>query len=184
MGGVMDMLLYKYWGWSPFRPWEHIRLQDDAYLPGVIGGANTADAPAFDLYNESRPMYGTVDDVGAVEGRARPEQETTTVRTGSNAIRFEGAGFQDIFLPVNDASITVSVYGRYDSNYTGTLPQLQVLNIPGVADQTDTMTGGANAWEQLSVTFTPTSKGIARIRLVSNDTSATGESFFDDLDIT
>ena len=129
-------------------------------------------------------MHGTVDDIGAVEGRARAELETTTKRTGSNAIVFEGAGFHDILLPVDASSTTVSIYGQYDGTYAGTLPQLKVFNIPGQADQTDVMAGASGSWEALSVNFTPTSKGIARIRLVSNDTSAGGECFFDDLDIS
>jgi hypothetical protein len=184
LGGVGDLPLYRFWGWSPYRPWEPIRLQDDSYIHHVIGAADTSVAPAFDLYNEARPMHGTVDDIGAVEGRARAEQETSTVRTGSNAIVFEGAGYHDILLAVDASSTTVSVYGRYDATYGGTLPQLKVLNIPGVADQTDTMTGGSGSWEELTATFTPGSQGIARIRLVSSDTSAGGECFFDDLTIT
>jgi hypothetical protein len=184
LGSIGDLPLYRSWGWSPYRPWEPIRLQDDSYIHHVIGAADTSVAPAFDLYNEARPMHGTVDDIGAVEGRARAEQETTTTRTGSLAIRFDGAGFHDIFVPVDVFSTNIVVYGRYDSNYTGTLPQLQVLNIPGVADQTDTMVAAADTWEQLSANFTPTSQGVARIRLLSSDTSATGECFFDDLIIT
>ena len=183
-GGVGDYPLYRFLGWSPYRPWEPIRLQDDAYIHGVIGDANTSDAPAFDLYNENRPMYGTVDDRGAVEGRARPEQETTTTRTGSNAIRFEGAGWHDFIIPVSNQSTTVSIYGQFDSNYTGSKPILEVLNIDGVADQSDIMTGSADAFEELTATFTPTGDGVCRVRIRSQDTSATGEAFFDDLTVT
>ncbi len=183
-GGLADFPLYRFLGWSPYRPWEPIRLQDDAYIHGVIGDANTSDAPAFDLYNENRPMYGTVDDRGAVEGRARPEQETTTVRTGSNALRFEGAGWHDFIIPVLNQSTTVSIYGRFDSNYTGSKPILEVLNIDGVADQSDIMTGSADAFEELTATFTPTQDGVCRVRIRSQDTSATGEAFFDDLTVT
>ena len=125
-----------------------------------------------------------LDDIGAVESRARPEKETTTVRTGSNALRFDRAGYHDIFVPVVASSTTISVYGRFDSNYTGTKPQLKIWNIPGVVDQSDIMTGGADAWEELSINFTPTAVGVCRVRLVSNDTSATGKAFFDDLTAT
>jgi hypothetical protein len=183
LGSIGDLPLYRFWGWSPYRPWEPIRLQDDSYIHHVIGAADTSVAPAFDLYNEARPMHGTVDDIGAVEGRARAEQETTTVRTGGDSVRFDGAGFHDILLPVKAFSYTVTVYGQFDATYTGTLPQLQILNIPGVADQTTTMTVGSGTWEALIATFTPTSQGIARMRLISNDTSAGGECFFDDLTV-
>lgn len=344
MGGIADILLYRYWGWSPYRPFEPIRFNDDSYVPELIGAGSSAYAPAFDLYNEARPggigeaqyywfnasdaaavdneavwandanafdglitsasaqtstagsnstnelfgegtnapssgptivavrmrVFGYIslvggspvghaeaftdgrgeslgevtwnntdttggksdwttlstpsggwdytklqalevafwrtadsgvntvnvrvcelevqtapaDDIGAVEARARPEKETSTVRTGLNSARFEGAGFHDMPIPVGTGSSTVSVYGRYDANYTGTLPQLKVMNIPGVADQTDVMVGAAGNWEQLSVNFTPTSVGVARIRLVSNDTSRAGNCYFDDLEVT
>jgi hypothetical protein len=184
LGGIGDLPLYRFWGWSPYRPWEPIRLQDDTYIHHVIGAADTAVAPAFDLYNDPRPMHGTVDDIGAVEGRARAERELTTVRTGDNAMRFDGAGYHQIMLPVDTTLTTVTVYGRYDATYSGTLPQLKVSSIPGVADQTDTMTGGSGAWESLSVNFTPTSSGQVLIRLLSNDTSAGGECFFDDLTVS
>jgi hypothetical protein len=184
LGGIGDLPLYRFWGWSPYRPWEPIRLQDDTYIHHVIGAADTAVAPAFDLYNDPRPMHGTVDDIGAVEGRARAERELTTVRTGDNAMRFDGAGYHQIMLPVDTTLTTVTVYGRYDATYSGTLPQLKVISIPGVADQTDTMTGGSGAWESLSVNFTPTSSGQVLIRLISNDTSAGGECFFDDLTVS
>jgi len=183
-GGIGDYPLYRFMGWSPYRPGEPIRLQDDAYIHGVIGDANTSDAPAFDLYDEDRPMYGIVDDRGGVEGRARPEQETTTTRTGSNALRFEGAGFHDFIIPVSNQSTTVSIYGRFDSNYTGSKPILEVLNIDGVADQSDIMTGSADTFEELTATFTPTADGVCRVRIRSQDTSATGEAFFDDLTVT
>jgi hypothetical protein len=127
----------------------------------------------------------TEDDIGAVESRARPHQETTTTRGSSTAsFRFEGAGFHDVLVPVTASSTTISVYGNYDSNHSGSLPQLQVLEIPGVADQTDTMVAAANTWEELTATFTPTAAGIARVRMVCRDTSGTGKVFFDDLTVT
>lgn len=185
LGGLADLPLYRKFGWSPYLPFEPMRNPSDDDWTSLIGDANTADAPATDLYGNPRPLHGTVDDRGAVEGRARPEQETTTTRTGSNAIRFDGAGYHDFLVPVAAQSTTITVYGRYDSNYTGSLPKMDVLNIPGVADKTDTMAGAANAWEQLtSGAFTPTSAGVCRVRVSSQDTSATGQSFFDDLVVT
>jgi hypothetical protein len=122
------------------------------------------------------------DDRGMVESRSRPHRETTIVRTGDNSIRITGPGPLEILLPVDATSTIVSVYGRYDSDYTGTLPQLVVTDIPGQTERTDIITGAADQWEQLSVSFTPTSKGIARIRLINNATNF-GQCFFDDLDV-
>jgi hypothetical protein len=76
------------------------------------------------------------------------------------------------------------VYAQHDATYAGTLPTIQALNIPGVADQSDVQTGGSGSFEALQVTFTATEEGVARIRLLSSDTSAGGECFFDDLAIS
>lgn len=185
-GGVADLAFRRTYGWSPFLPFEPIRLEDPsgsgAYSSGSIDSGSTSNTE--DLFGNPRPMGGlstaAADDRGAVEARARPERETTTTYGSSaNAVRFEGAGFHDFLIPVNATSTTVTVYARYDSSYSGTLPTLKVMNIPGQSDQTDTMTSGSGTWEQLSASFTPTAAGVARVRIISYDTSASGQSFFD-----
>ena len=126
----------------------------------------------------------THNDVGPVETRARANKETSTVHAGSTAANFTGAGFYETFVPVSATSTTITCYARYDSNYAGSLPKLEVFNIPGVADQSDTMALSANTWEQLSVTFTPSAAGIVRVRISSQDYSLTGKAFFDDLAVS
>lgn len=122
-------------------------------------------------------------DVGAVESRNRPIRTSGTVHAGTYASEFDGAGFHDVWVPVAATSTIITVYARYDSNYNAAVgnPKVLVLNIPGVADQSDTMSSGANTWEQLSCTFTPTSAGVVRVRLLSQDASTNGKCFFDDL---
>ena len=345
LGGIADMPLYRFMGWSPYRPWEPITLDDgvDAYTHAAIGAGDTTVAPAFDVYNETRPMgarvgtrvdsyyfdasdagptdEGTVwtgdanafdgdtatsattstvgsastnrllaegtnapatggtildverrvfgsssdgtgdmwvrvytdgegellwntsllnlssagawnpwasltvpsggwtwakiqaletycwmgggtdiavhaieirvthtaqgqDDQGAVEARTRPVQDTASVMTGVNSVKFLGAGYQDWLVPVLAQSTTVAMDARFDSNYTGSKPILEVLNITGVADQSDVMTSAADTTEELTVTFTPTAAGVCRVRVRSQDTSVDGEAFFDDLTVT
>lgn len=120
-------------------------------------------------------------DIGAVEARTRLAKESTTIRSGTYAGNFTGAGYHDFWVPVDASSTTISVYAQYDSNYVGSKPKLEVFNIPGVADQSDTVTGSANTWEQLSVTFTPTAAGVVRVRISSQDASTNGKCFFDDM---
>lgn len=120
-------------------------------------------------------------DVGAVEHRGLMQQESTTVYVGDYSARLEGAGVWETLVPVSAEATAITVYARYDSNYTGNKPKIEVLNIPGVADQSDTMTSSANTWEQLSCSFTPTADGTVRLRLISQDTSLTGKTFFDDM---
>ena len=120
-------------------------------------------------------------DLGAVEERNRPTKSSTVAHGGTYSARFAGAGVKSFWVPVAATSTTISCYARYDSNYSGNLPKMTVKNIPGVADQSDTMTGGANAWEQLACTFTPTSEGWVRVILQSQDVSTGGYCYFDDM---
>lgn len=122
--------------------------------------------------------------MGAVEARSRPAQDTDTFHSGAASARFDGAGYYDAMRPVDAEETTISVYARKDSNYAGDPPILEVLNIPGVADQSDAMSGAADNWEQLSVTFTPTAPGWVRVRLRSRDNSTNGKCFFDDLAVS
>jgi len=189
LGGIADLMFYNLLGWSPWKPWEPMNAVDGTVLtPFVSAGDDAATTPADDVYGNSRPMgrsaATTKVDTGHVEARARGQDETGTVRTGSHSMAIKGAGYHDMHLPVDAALTTVSVYARYDGNYTGNLPKLEVLEIPGVADQSDIQTGAAGAWEALSCAFTPTSAGYVRVRLLSQDTSADGECYFDDLAVT
>ena len=115
IGGVGDYPLWRYWGWSPFRPGEPVRLQDDSYVHSVIGDGDTGTAAATDLYGEARPMGGRAgeridvyyfdasdagptdndavwtDDANAFDGDEGTLASTTTVGTQTtNELRGEG----------------------------------------------------------------------------------------------
>lgn len=120
-------------------------------------------------------------DVGAVESLPLPVQNSTDQYEGTYCMELAGAGLFSFWQPVSAASTTVEVRAKYDSNYTGTKPQLVITNISGVADQTATMTAASGTYELLSLTFTPTTASFVRVKLISNDTSVTGKCFFDDL---
>lgn len=183
LGGICDNMLRKAIGWSPYAPWQPIRLLDGTYSSPGVEAATATYAPAEDLYNNPRPMGRNADDVGPVEANPRISRETGTVRTGANSGGFiRGAGYLDKLFQVDAGPAKVEVYARYDGNYTGDLPIMEIYNIPtGVADTSDAMTGGSGSWEKLECTFTATEAGWVRIRLRSRDTSADGECFFDDL---
>lgn len=176
-GGLADYPLRRALGWSPYLPWEPISPN------AVIDRASLPDYGSQDMYGNRRPMRRGRD-AGAVEARQLPRQETGVTHEGDNAIRFGGAGYHDFFIPVSAAAKTVTVQARRDSNYTGDNPILRVLNIPGVADQSDAMTGSADAWEELACSFTPSAAGVVRVRIESRDTSASGIAYFDSLDVS
>lgn len=153
---------------------------------GMIGSVGTSGIGALtDALGYIRPS-AALQATGAFERSNNWVKETGTVRTGSNSLSVTGPGYQDFLVPVDVTSTTVSVYMRFDSTYAGTNPQLQLLNGTecGVANQIVTLTGSANTWTQASVTFTPTSKGIVTIRLVSLSTAAAGKAFADDFSVT
>ncbi len=178
LGGLADISLYALLGWSPWKPWEPI-------IPNpAIRFASAAFAPDDDLYGNPRPMGRNTDDAGAVENHPIEQQETAIVQAGDGSLRLEGASYREFWHPVEaGTSITVSVYGQFDANYTGATPILELTHIPGVADQSDAMIGGAGAWEQLSITMTPTDDGWIRVHLRSRDTSANGLAYFDTYEV-
>lgn len=120
--------------------------------------------------------------VGCFEPRDCGTREATTVRTGTYSIRLTGPGVHDFQVPVDATSTTITVYARYDSRHGSTnKPQISVVNGGGcgVSDATSTMTSAADTWEALSLTFTPTAKGIVTIRLTSRADYPDGNAFFD-----
>jgi len=118
---------------------------------------------------------------GAVQQRVRPVAEATITHAGDTSLEFAGPGYHDMLVPVDATSTTVSVWVYRDTDYSGDNPILEVLNIPGYADQSDAQSGGAGEWEQLSCTIVPTVAGWCRVRLRSRDTSGVGKCYFDDI---
>lgn len=163
---------------APAAGWTWATLQACEFKAWKTGaGASGVHVAMVEL----EVTCGAEGSLGAVAVRNRPRKETTTKYYGANSKRFDGAGWHDYFIPVRAQSTTITVFGRFDSNYGGaSKPQMLIYNIPGVADQTATMTAVANTWEQLSKTFVPTSAGICRVRLKSRDTGV-GKCFFDSL---
>ena len=144
-------------------------------------GTNPDNTSVYNIYRATN--INTLDNaVGAYEAPNTGIKETTTVRTGATAFRIQGPGLHDFQLAVDAVATTITVYGQFDAAYAGTKPSMNIVNgtEAGVSAATATMTGGSGAWEQLSLTFTPTAKGIITIRLLSSSTAPTGTAFFDD----
>jgi hypothetical protein len=159
------------------RPWGSIQQQATALL--AFGAS--ANVQATDKDANPRPSGGLSQPGAYVSGNTWTAQ-TATVRSGSFALACTGPGYQDFDLAVDAASTTVSVYLRYDSTYAGTKPLMQVLNGAecGVADASTSAVTTVNTWEQKTLTFTPSQKGIVTIRLWSQDTNGGGKAFADD----
>jgi len=111
-------------------------------------------------------------------------QDTSSAITGGgvNSLKFTGAGESSHRLAVNAQSTTISVKTKSTSYGGANYPQLVVVANPSIgitADQTGTAT---DATEQtVSVTFTPTAKGVVEVRLVSRSSSGSSATYFDRL---
>lgn len=160
----------------------------------VLGLLNAASVsafrrPTYDFAGRPRPAGGVAlpfPAAGAFDRGNTWAKETVTFRTGPNALSITGPGYQDFSLAVDAAATTVGVYMRYDSSYVGTKPQIQVLNGGecGVADATSSAVVAVDTWELLTLAFTPTSKGIVTIRLLSSELSGAGKAFADDYSVS
>lgn len=153
-------------------------LSFDSPVKRIAGTSMSSDT----LYGMARPATDSKKSWGAVQ---YPEvsREVTTVRTGAASLRIGEAGRHQVYKEATNASTTVSVYVRWETDYTGTKPQM-VIKQPGQSDITITATGSAGSWELLTNTWTPAaSPGYIVIELVSNNTATSGSFavFFDDL---
>jgi hypothetical protein len=142
--------------------------------------------PTVDLYDRPRPgPYGVASACGALERGDVAVRDALTYHTAAPSARVDGFGWQDWQFHVSAVSTTISCYLRKSSVYAGDQPRLQLLadGEIGVAAAETAMAGGADAWEQVSVTFTPTRAGLATVRVLAPSTAgsgATGAVWVDD----
>lgn len=151
-----------------------------------LGFGGDGSQTAYDVRNGTRPAgAGTaLPAAGALERANTFTKETGTVHTGTTAISATGPAYHDFLVAVaSGTSYTFSIYVNYDGSYTGTAPQLKLLQggEAGVADQSVTAGGSAGGgWVQVALSpFSPTSDGFVTVRVQSNDTSGVSEVVFD-----
>lgn len=154
----------------------------------LLGFGGQAGGPSDDIDDLARPSgpgptWGNASIAcGAHERGDTGQKETTTVYGGSAALKITGPGCHDFTIPIDAVATTIKVRGRFNASYAGTKPQLEVLAAAelGVSLTTATMAVGADTWEQISVTVTPTAAGIVTVRLKSSSTAGAGIAYFDD----
>jgi hypothetical protein len=128
---------------------------------------------------------------GCEEIHQHAQYQTTTVQASTGALQMKGYGTHVIAIPVDAVSTTISIYGRYDSDYdTNKKPRarLRANSLIGFAGETKTMTAAVNTWEQLTFSaFTPAAKGVVYLELVNRDISpfaSLGLCFWDTLAVS
>lgn len=145
-------------------------------------GSSDTIAGATDVRGIPRPSSSPQWDVGAIQRGNTGIQEISITQAGGNSIKIIGFGTQDFDVPVDATPTTLSIYIRYDSNYVGPLPQVQVVNAGqvGVGDYTlPISTNSLNNWVQYSITINPTAAGIVTLRIVAGDVSGVGNTYID-----
>lgn len=153
--------------WSPIRAIAGTSMSSEDYN-GIV-------RPATD----SKKSWGAMQFVDV-------SRETGTVHTGSVALKVADAGGHQIPAPVGNASMTISVYVRWEADYAGTKPQL-IIKQAGQSDITVTATGSSGTWELLTSTFTPAaSPDFVQVELRSSNTATAGnyDVFWDQLEAT
>lgn len=149
-----------------------------------LGFGNTG-GPSTDFLNRPRPAGGLSinNAIGYLERHNTAAKETSVVDAGSNAAKIVGPGTQDLFIPVDASSTTITVRVRYDTNHATTnKPQATILNGEeiGVTTETKTAAAGIDTYETLTFSsFTPTAKGIVTLRLISRSAAGNGIAYFD-----
>jgi hypothetical protein len=141
-----------------------------------------ASPPLVDLLNRQRPAGGVLNAVGCLEAHNLGVQNSTTVPSGTtNSLQVAGPGDQDLLLPVTAVAATVSIQVYRDGGYgAGAKPTVELVAAPelGVGGQSVADPGPASAWNTIALaSFTPTTKGVVRLRLHSYS-AATGNCYF------
>ena len=165
---------YAQWRQSRLSQWSQVRALTDS-----------GNVPADDFFGVTRPVTNGKRSWGAIQ-RVDSERETGTVRTGTASIVLHDAGRHQIFVPIDGAQSTISVWVYREANYAGNLPQM-LIKQPGQADRVTTQAGAVGAWEALTDTFTPAAlPTYVVVELVSRNTAAAlaYDVFFDDLVVT
>ncbi len=112
-------------------------------------------------------------------------QEKTTTRTGPNAFGFEGDGIWTWKVPAKGGSlVTITAFVRYDSDYSAALkPKITLYNY-GINESAQATVAAENDWEKLTVSGTPTGKGVLFLKVEGFSTAVGAKYFVDDIQVS
>jgi len=111
-------------------------------------------------------------------------QEKATARTGPNAFGFEGDGVWTWKVPVNGGSqVTITAYVQYNLSYGGAAKPKFTLYNYGINDSAQATVAAEDNWEKLTVSGTPTGKGVLFLKVEGFSTQPGAKYFVDDIQI-
>lgn len=128
--------------------------------------------------------YGTVAAETTVRHTASGYSWKMTPNNASNKLRLLGpTEFDTLKVAVGASSqVDISVWVRKDGSYNGNAPRLVLVGgmISGIAsDVTDSLTVGADTWEELTVSGTPSDAGVVEFYVDCDGTA--GNVYVDDV---
>jgi len=111
-------------------------------------------------------------------------QEKTTTRTGPNAFGFNEDAVWTWKVPANGGSLlTITAYVQYNPSYGGaSKPKFTLYNY-GIDNSAIASVAAEDAWEKLTVSGTPTGKGVLFLKVEGFSTAAGAKYFVDDIQV-
>lgn len=186
-------MMREMWGIYP-----HFGYHSPLPFSGTMNFAATTGL-SVDMLNRPKPsgggpIYSTASGcIGALECHEYGVQDTSTKDAGDASIKLTGPGDHELVIPVAAESTTISIKARYASaSYGGTnYPQAILIDresFANITSDTETKTAtvsASDAWETLTFTaFTPSRKGVVRLRLVNRSSAGAGVCWFDTVTVT
>lgn len=160
----------------------------------LLGFGGDGSATPYDQrgLTNPRPAGGSssLPAVGALERADTFVADPAPIGAGGSPVKLTGPGYNDFLLPIQasqvNAARTVSVKVKWDANYVGILPEIEMIAKPqmGVSGQTVAAVGTAGNVITITLApFTPTAVGVLNIRLLSLDLSGASVVEWDDFTI-
>lgn len=139
------------------RLWQGYRVTETPCLPSEWSPcAYSSDYQDVeeDLYGTIRPNKVSARSTGAVQ-RGPATKDTNRRYAGAYSNLMAKPGVFQMRFPVNTTPVTVTAQIYVDAAYAGTILPWMKVKEPGQADRTVLATGPKGAWQEVSITFTP-----------------------------
>ena len=175
------------------------------YDGGTLLGSTTADGSGDWCYTPATPLAAGQHSISATaedgsgnesassslntiqyQNSVNAYKDASVTHSGAASLRLEGTGSHDFKIAANGgAAVTVKAWMRKNSSYSGTAPTVTLTGqgIDGTGSATASMAGGADAWEELTVTGTPDAAGVVTLRVETFAPSADAKAWVDDIGV-
>lgn len=161
---------------------------DDISRFSPLKGVGNTSFPSTDIKGNPRPSYGngTACDIGALESTEDIIQKESTIKdSGDYSVKVAPCNyFKKVFqVPVTASELrTVKVKIRIDGTWGTYLPRIS-LSGQGMTLSQDTKNSTTGSFEELTVSGTPTTTGIALLTIEAHSASTDAVFYIDTITI-